>query len=244
MSETTQNDARKKKRKTPWRQAFLAVLSRIGTVTAAALAAGIERKTAYRCRERSPDFARAWNSSLETFADHLEEVALERALRGVPKFKFHKGKPLPHPLLCQCGHHKVDHNQGPCQQEGCPCTLFTNAPYSEQETSDVLLIFLLKGHRPEKYRDHLGMSQEEVDELIEVRLKELVEARLAQLGLNNGEVPRLPPPVPVPSSSAAAAASAAPPESTTAPDPDLSAFYSDRPSLQPPAPRRPPAPGP
>jgi hypothetical protein len=193
MAETTQNDARKKRGKPPWRKAFLANLSRTGSVTAAAQAAGVERKTVYRHREHHPDFAAQWESRLEEFADHLEEVAIDRATRGVQRFRFYKGKPLPHPLLCQCGHSKVDHGQGPCSQEGCRCPSFAGAPYAEQEPSDTLLIFLLKGARPEKYMDNLGLDAAQIDAYIERRVAEMAQERVNQIISRNGTAP--PPPV-------------------------------------------------
>jgi hypothetical protein len=233
MSETP-NDARKKRRKTPWRKAFLANLSRTGSVTAAAQAAGVERKTVYRHREHHPDFGRAWDYALETFADHLEEVAVERATRGVQKFRFYKGQPLPHPLLCQCGHSKVDHGQGACSQEGCTCSSFAGAPYAEQEASDTLLIFLLKGARPEKYCDNLGLDAVQIDQYIEKRIAEQaearVEARMAQLGIRNGTAH--------PSSSARTADPAPAPQ--VSPPPDSPSASPEGPSPSEEFPRRPP----
>jgi hypothetical protein len=226
MDEMTQNDAPKKRGKTPWRQAFLANLSRTGSVTAAAQAAGVERKTVYRHRERYPDFAAQWESSFETFADALEQVAIDRATRGIQRFRFYKGQPLPHPLLCQCGHSKVDHGQGPCSQEGCRCPSFAGAPYAEQEPSDTLLIFLLKGAKPEKYMDNLGLDAAQIDDYIEKRIAEQAEVRAKQIISRNGTAP---PPEPAPQVSP-------PPDPASAgpPDPSPSEEFPRRPPWMPP----------
>ena len=74
---------RQKKRRGPEdRQAFLTALAAGQSVTAAAEAAGIDRKTAYRWRDAQPDFAASWEDALEDGTDHLEDEALRRAFAG------------------------------------------------------------------------------------------------------------------------------------------------------------------
>jgi hypothetical protein len=84
-----------------WRPKFLASLRNSGNVRAACLAAGIDRRTAYRNRDNSTEFAAQWDEALQDAIDALEAVAINRA----------------------------------------------------RTSSDTLLIFLLKAHRPEKYRE-------------------------------------------------------------------------------------------
>lgn len=74
---------RQKKRRGPKdRLAFLTALAAGQSVTAAAEAAGIDRKTAYRWRDAEPDFADAWEDALEDGTDRLEDEALRRAYNG------------------------------------------------------------------------------------------------------------------------------------------------------------------
>lgn len=139
-----------RKRSAPdWAPRFLAALAETGNVTAAARAAGVNRDTFYQRRDADEDFARAAAQSLETATDALELEARRRAHDGCPRVKFHKGEPLAVP--------------GP---GGEP------VPYVEHEYSDTLLIFLLKAHRPEKYRDRLDLTGTARMELVE----EIVDA--------------------------------------------------------------------
>jgi hypothetical protein len=235
MDETLQGAAPKGRRKPPWGKPFLKVLADSGNVTRAAASVGIHRMTAYRARMQQPDFSQAWDDALETFVDGIEAEAVRRAVKGVVRYKFYKGKAVLHPDLCRCGHtfgaHEVD---AACREEGCSCRQFLAQPYQEREYSDALLALLLKGLRPGTYRDSLGLSQEEIDQYIEKRIAEQaearVEARLNQLGIRNGTAH--------PSSSARTADPQPAPQVSPPPDPGPSG-----PEGPPPAgefPRRPP----
>jgi hypothetical protein len=241
MAENTPEEAPRGQRTRLWKKPFLATLARTGSVADAARAAGIVRKTVYNLRHKSAAFAKDWDSALETFTDMIEGEALRRAVRGVVRYRFYKGTPILHPELCGCDHGRKSHpHDGRCQEEGCSCTFFLGQPLKELEFSDALLMFLLRGHRPEKYRDFLGLSREEIDALIDERVGELVQARLRELGVKNGEVPHLPASTPVPRAAAEAGATraAAEPPGAEPGGYDPREFYSDRPPLQPP-PRRP-----
>lgn len=67
-------------------------LSATGNVSEAALRAGIERSTAYRLYQSTPDFAEAWDASLEVACDALELEARRRAFLGTQKPVFYKGQ--------------------------------------------------------------------------------------------------------------------------------------------------------
>jgi hypothetical protein len=183
-----------KRRKLPWERPFLRALARTGNVSQAALCVGIVRRAAYHHRERHPDFSQAWDDALEQFADGLEAEAVRRAVKGVTRYKFYKGEAVLHPDLCRCGHlfgsHELDAG---CREAGCGCERFIGQPYREREYSDTLLALLLKGLRSEKYKDNLGLSQEEIDAYIEARINERAEARANQIISRNGTAP--PPPV-------------------------------------------------
>jgi len=62
-----------------WRPKFLEVLSNSANVRAACQAAGVNRRTAYRHRERNPGFAAEWEEALQEAAEVLEAVAWQRA---------------------------------------------------------------------------------------------------------------------------------------------------------------------
>src|SRR5581483_8003267 len=141
MSEALQNSTPKKSLPR-WGKAFLARLRESGNVRLSCEAAGIDRKTAYNRRSADPEFAAAWDTALDEAADLLEEEARRRAEQGVRRIKFHNGKPIMVPVVGTDGLVVKDNNGNP-----------EMVPYVEHEYSDTLLIFLLKGANPEKYRE-------------------------------------------------------------------------------------------
>jgi hypothetical protein len=185
MPERLQKLAPKGRKKRAWERTFLKVLAGSGNITLAAEAVGLARMSLYAHRLRHPDFSQAWDDALETFADGIEAEAIRRAVKGVTRYKFYKGQAVLHPTLCECDHGKRSHEQGGrCQEEGCSCTQFQAQPYQEQEYSDTIMLALLKGLRPEKYRDSLGLSAEEVDAYIEKRIAEEAQERVNQMTRN------------------------------------------------------------
>jgi hypothetical protein len=112
--------------------AFLNALHDGHTVTKAAKAAGVARRTLYDIREREVDFRAAWDQAIEEGADRVQQEVRDRALdKNDPK-------------------------------------------------SHILLIFLLKGLRPqfkENYRDkpiqiehvkEISFSKKEMDEAMDI----------------------------------------------------------------------------
>jgi hypothetical protein len=86
--------------------------------------------------------------------DGLEEEARRRAVEGVRRYKFDKGAPVLHPE--------------------------TRLPYFEHEYSDALLIFLLKGAKPDVYRERvqvgggvLNLSKIDVSQLTDEQVRRL-----------------------------------------------------------------------
>ena len=110
-------------------RAFLAAYTEVGNVTDAAKAANVARCMHYEWLEQ-PDYAAAFRKAEQQAADNLEKEAIRRAVEGVRRIKFGRnGQPLINPE--------------------------TGEPYAEHEYSDTLLIFLLKGLRPDKYRENV-----------------------------------------------------------------------------------------
>lgn len=147
MSEqAVQQNATPKKRWPQWARAFLASLSEQGNIRLACESEGvkIDRSTAYRLRESDPAFAAAWAAALDQAADLLEEEARRRAYEGLRRVKFDRGRPIMVPVVGADGLIVRDAD-GNAEL----------VPYVEHEYSDTLLIFLLKGVRPEKYRQRM-----------------------------------------------------------------------------------------
>ena len=114
------------------RRMFLAALAACGNVTRAAQAACCTREGAYHLRTQDADFAAAWDDALEQAADVLEQEAFRRAHDGVEE-----------PLTCA---------------RGLIYDETTGQPVTVRKYSDTLLIFLLKGARPQKYRDNVNVT--------------------------------------------------------------------------------------
>lgn len=111
--------ANRTKRTPKSEEAFLSALANGASVTLAGKSAGIGRSALYMWREDDKEFAKRWDSALESGTDLLEDEAKRRAVEGVKRPVYQGGE----------------------------CVGYV------QEYSDTLLIFLLKGRRPEKYRD-------------------------------------------------------------------------------------------
>ena len=146
MSDSPQNST-PKKRPPRWEKAFLASLAELGNVRLACEAAEIDRRTAYNRREADPEFAAVWDAALDQAADLLEEEARRRAYEGVRRYKFDRGRPIMVPVVGDDGLVVRDKDGN-----------LELVPYVEHEYSDTLLIFLLKGIRPEKYRERGAME--------------------------------------------------------------------------------------
>lgn len=122
---TTARQTRRTTKKNAWRDPFLGTLAATGNVSSAIIAASVSRAFVYEERKRDEAFAAAWDGALDEAADVMEREAWRRAVEGVEKPVFGS-------LGGRLGSGKIG---------------------SVQEYSDTLLIFLLKGARPEKYRD-------------------------------------------------------------------------------------------
>jgi len=165
VSDESQNSTPKKPPR--WIKGFLAALGTTGNVSVACGAVGIDRRTAYNRRDADESFAEAWSDALDQSADLLEEEARRRAYQGVRRLKFDHGKPIMVPALGDDGLVIKD-------QDGNPELV----PYVEHEYSDVLLIFLLKGIRPEKYRERTDVRHSgkiDVSRLSDAELQSITE---------------------------------------------------------------------
>ncbi len=74
------------------RAMFIQALSFMGNVSYAAKLAGFTRQAVYQERRRNQTFATEWESALQIAADGLEQEAWRRAMQGVAKPVYQKGK--------------------------------------------------------------------------------------------------------------------------------------------------------
>jgi hypothetical protein len=107
--------------------AFLAAYRETGNVVHAARAAKVKRTQHYHWLDSDPEYARQFDESRRQAADILESEAIRRAVAGTKEMVFVGGKPFRDPE--------------------------TGDYLYRYKYSDTLLIFLLKGLLPEKYRD-------------------------------------------------------------------------------------------
>jgi hypothetical protein len=128
-------------RRRQWKVKFLQHLAECGNVKLSADAAGVGRRTVYTHRQSDKDFAAKWAEAMEDAADVLEAEAHRRAVAGCDEPVIYEGK--------LCGRY-VD-AQGRTVADNTPGA--TLVPLTVKKFSDTLLIFLLKGARPAKYRE-------------------------------------------------------------------------------------------
>ncbi|OHT19680.1 GTA baseplate fiber-binding domain-containing protein [Edaphosphingomonas haloaromaticamans] len=74
------------------RETFLAHLAVTANVSASARLVGMGEPGAYKLRRRDADFRAAWKAALEEGLEHLEQVALQRALGGTLTPIIHGGE--------------------------------------------------------------------------------------------------------------------------------------------------------
>jgi hypothetical protein len=68
-----------------WHATFLRTLRRVPNITLACKAAGVSRRTCYDHRERSPEFAEAWDAALDESVDRVETTCFKLASEGEPR---------------------------------------------------------------------------------------------------------------------------------------------------------------
>lgn len=131
---------RKKRRqykKVQPKKRLLAAYAKTGNVTIACLAAKVSRNSHYRWLETDPTYQKAFDLAQREADDYLEAEARRRALDGIDEPVIYQGE-----LMGE----KVEYNDTPEKNHFIPLTV--------KKYSDTLLIFLMKGARPEKYRDN------------------------------------------------------------------------------------------
>lgn len=147
------------KKTTPSRvQAFLEAYAVTGSVTAAAKAAGIDKKMHYRRLDSDPEYRKAFESLQDRVGQELEDVLVDRAINGVKRQLHWRGKPM----KTKNGHLVY-----------------------EIEYDNNLGIALLKRFRPKLYRDHTSIEHSGSIDLVE-RLEQ-ARARLIAMRRDEDE---------------------------------------------------------
>jgi hypothetical protein len=142
---------------------FLEHLREVPNVSHAARAAGITQYLVYKHRKADPVFSAAWDDALDEAIQRAEKVVHDRAFKGVPEPIVHQGQ-------IQYEHERDAHgrvifdvvetpgvNGGPPTFDRVPRLKLDIAgnpiPLVVYKPSDQLAQFLLRAHRPERYRE-------------------------------------------------------------------------------------------
>lgn len=150
---------------------FLDALRECANVTVAARSVGISLGTVYNHRKDDPLFAERFQEALDEAVDMLEYEAHRRAFKGTEEPVFHQGRPTYMYETEPNGEVKLidevirDEESGEETVVQKPVILIdpeTGRPKlnSVRKYSDGLAQFLLKAHRPDKYRERSEVKQE------------------------------------------------------------------------------------
>ena len=120
----------KRKRTEAKQSQFLAAFAELGTICHAANVSGLSYSDHYKWLERDPTYPARFEEACNKSRDKLEREAIRRATEGVARKRFYPK-----------GHR------------------YEGQEYTEFEYSNNLLIFLLKGNLPEKYRERYDVNQ-------------------------------------------------------------------------------------
>lgn len=152
--------------------AFCAALAETCNIGKACKAVGMGRTTAYEWRDSDEAFAEMWDKAMKVGVSVLEDEATRRAHEGVDKPVVHKGEFTylrDFAAIDPKTGERYEPDEAPIKLDaaGNPCIA------TVKEYSDTLMIFLLKAHDPEKYREnskielagHLAVTEMTDDEI-------------------------------------------------------------------------------
>lgn len=128
------HSARTRSRARAWKPVFIEALRALGNVRVAAHKAGISRGHAYLQKQKDPNFAEAWDDAVDDATDMLELEARRRAMEGTERTEY-----------LRTG----------TDDKGNP----TLEKVTYRQYSDKMLMFLLRGLRPEKYRENFDLEK-------------------------------------------------------------------------------------
>ena len=161
------------------KRAHLLAYSETFNLLEAARLVPMSRTNHYMWLESDPDYAAAFKEAGKVGADALEAALIRRAKTGVRRYKFHQGKPI----WVDCSKEHPDAVNLGTDEEPHWCY-----HYYENDFSDTVGMFLLKGAKPEKYRERYevkNVDEEELDREIDRELAILVDREKATLSGEN-----------------------------------------------------------
>jgi hypothetical protein len=155
--------------------AMLRVYMDTASVTRACKIVGINRERHYTWLKEDPDYKAAFAVAVDRAADALEDEAVRRAKRGTEKPVIYKGQMQYTVVRDENGDPVINPNTGEPNIK----------PLIIHEYSDVLLMFLLKGMRPDKFREtwkgEISGPKGGPIEITDERLKNLNDDELTSL---------------------------------------------------------------
>lgn len=141
------------------KEMFLAAFSQFANVTQACETAGVCSSYMYSLKESDPEFAERWEQARKEAIDRMVQETSRRAFLGVRRLKFTgRGQliTIPDPSG-RTEKKKVRVKKGKKwveEEQEVPVMV----PYVEHEYSDVLAMFLLKAHDPERFRENVAIQ--------------------------------------------------------------------------------------
>lgn len=163
----------RKKRGLSKYKAFLAAYTQTASISKAAKAARIDRSLHYRWLKDDDVYKLAFAAAYLEAGDQLEDEAVRRAHQGVEEPLVYQGNFTYRQKLVKDATTGVDRLQN------------YGRPICVNKKSDVLIMFLLKGFKREKYRDHGALELSGLGggpiALEDARLKKLSDDELASL---------------------------------------------------------------
>jgi hypothetical protein len=153
--------------------AFLKAFRKCGSITLAAQAAKVDRTQHYVWLEKREGYREEFNAACREVAQGLEDEAIERATKGVFEPNQYQGEfvyPKKKRVNPETGEEEIVQGK---------------TPLGVWKKSDSLLMFLLKGLNPQRYRDRVSAEVSGPDgkpiPLEDSRLRQLSDEELAQL---------------------------------------------------------------
>lgn len=155
--------------------AFLKAYAVCGRISRAARAVKIERDMHYRWMKDDPDYPAAFEEAKKKAVQAWEDEAVKRATRGVFEPLSYQGH-FVYPVVgfqlmfsCECGRLTIKSPATSCPDCGRPVNperakedperpIFSKRPYGVRKVSDRLLEFLLRGAKPDTYRDRAAVE--------------------------------------------------------------------------------------
>lgn len=142
----------KKRRGLPKRGAFLAAYVRTASITKAARAARIERRLHYVWLADDPEYPRMFAAAQTEAAQILEDEAIRRAHEGVLEPLVYKGR------FQYKSRPKKNPDGSYVEENGRKVYEDYGAPLAIRSYSDGMMMFLLRGFLPNKYKENSSVE--------------------------------------------------------------------------------------